>query len=111
MTPTALNKWYVRHAAGNMVPFSAYASAEWAYGPQKLERYNGVPSAEILGQPAAGYSTGDAIAAMEALAAKLPPGVGFEWTGLSYEERLSGTQAPALYAISLILMFLCLAAL
>jgi multidrug efflux pump len=111
MMPDDFNKWYMRNAAGNMVPFSAFASAEWTYGPQKLERYNGVPSFEILGQPAAGHSTGEAMAAMEALAAKLPPGVGFEWTGLSYEERLSGSQAPALYAISLIVVFLCLAAL
>jgi multidrug efflux pump len=111
MMPDDLNKWYVRNTTGSMVPFSAFASAEWGTGPQKLERYNGVPSVEVLGQPAIGRSTGDAMTEIEALSAKLPAGIGFEWTGLSYEERLSGSQAPALYAISLIVVFLCLAAL
>ncbi|ARP86475.1 efflux RND transporter permease subunit [Bordetella genomosp. 9] len=111
MLPDDLNKWYVRNAAGDMVPFSSFASAEWTYGPQKLNRYNGVPSYEILGQPSPGHSTGEAMAEMERLAASLPPGIGYEWTGLSFEERLSGSQAPALYAISLIVVFLCLAAL
>jgi multidrug efflux pump len=111
MMPDDLNKWYVRNADGRMVPFSAFASAQWESGPQKLERYNGVPSIEVLGQPAPGLSTGEAIATVEALAAKLPAGVGFEWTGLTYEELLSGSQAPALYAISLIVVFLSLAAL
>ena len=94
-----------------MVPFSAFAKATWSYGPQKLNRYNGVPSYNIQGQAAPGYSSGAAMEEMERLAAKLPVGVGFEWTGLSFEERLSGAQAPALYAISLIVVFLCLAAL
>jgi multidrug efflux pump len=111
MLPDDLNKWYVRNAQGDMVPFSAFASAQWTYGPQKLNRYNGVPAFEILGQPAPGYSTGQAMAEMERLAATMPAGIGYEWTGLSYEERLSGSQAPALYAISLIVVFLCLAAL
>src|SRR3546814_17029138 len=94
-----------------MVPFSALATGEWAYGPQQLQRYNGVAAYEIQGSPAPGYSSGEAMAAMEQLAAKLPAGIGFEWTGLSQEERLSGSPAPALYAISLIVVFLCLAAL
>jgi len=111
MLPEDLNKWYVRNKAGDMVPFSAFAKATWSYGPQKLNRYNGVPSYNIQGQAAPGYSSGAAMAEMESLASKLPVGVGFEWTGLSFEERLSGAQAPALYAISLIVVFLCLAAL
>jgi multidrug efflux pump len=111
MQPEDLNKWYVKNSAGDMVPFSAFASAHWAYGSPRLERYNGMSSAEILGAPAPGRSTGDAMHAMEEMAAKLPAGIGFEWTGLSYQERMSGSQAPALYAISLLVVFLCLAAL
>jgi multidrug efflux pump len=111
MLPEDLNKWYVRNAAGGMVPFSAFASGEWTFGPQKLDRYNGAPSFEIQGEPLPGVSSGEALDEMEKLTAKLPKGVGFEWTGLSYEERLSGSQAPMLYAISLIVVFLCLAAL
>jgi multidrug efflux pump len=111
MMPEDLNKWYVRNSAGSMVPFSAFASAEWTMGPQKLERFNGVSSLEILGQPAPGHSTGEAMATVEALAAKLPQGVGYEWTGLSFEERMAGAQAPLLYAISLMVVFLSLAAL
>ncbi|AKQ56036.1 efflux RND transporter permease subunit [Bordetella hinzii] len=111
MLPEDLDKWYVRNASGDMVPFSAFAKAHWTYGPQKLNRYNGVPSYNIQGEAAPGRSSGEAMAEMERLAAKLPTGIGFEWTGLSYEERLSGAQAPALYAISLIVVFLCLAAL
>jgi len=111
MLPQDLGKWYVRNADGQMVSFDAFASARWSFGPQKLGRYNGVPSYEILGEPAPGYSSGYAMQVMEELAAKLPPGVGYEWTGLSFEERLSGAQAPALYAISLIVVLLCLAAL
>ncbi|MGE8619239.1 MAG: efflux RND transporter permease subunit, partial [Achromobacter spanius] len=111
MLPEDLNKWYVRNSAGDMVPFSAFSKATWSFGPQKLNRYNGVPSYNIQGQAAPGYSSGAAMEEMEKLAAKLPVGVGFEWTGLSFEERLSGAQAPALYAISLIVVFLCLAAL
>jgi multidrug efflux pump len=94
-----------------MVPFSAFADAKWSHGSPKLERYNGVPSVEILGEPIAGVSTGAALDAMVGYVKKLPPGFDLEWTGLSYEERLSGSQAPALYALSLIVVFLCLAAL
>ncbi len=111
MNPEDLNKWYVRNSAGTMVPFSAFASGKWIYGSPKLARYNGVEGVEILGSPAPGYSTGEAMAEVERIAAKLPKGVGLSWTGLSYEERLSGSQAPALYAISMLMVFLCLAAL
>lgn len=111
MSPEDIKKWYVRNASGTMVPFSAFAKGEWIYGAPKLSRYNGVEAMEILGAPAAGYSTGEAMAEVEAIAAKLPKGVGISWTGLSYEERLSGSQAPALYALSLLMVFLCLAAL
>ncbi|MEE8740619.1 MAG: efflux RND transporter permease subunit, partial [Rahnella inusitata] len=111
MLPSDINNLYVRGSAGQMVPFSAFSSAKWEYGSPRLERYNGLPSMEILGQPAPGKSSGDAMAMMESLASKLPSGIGYDWTGLSYQERLSGNQAPALYAISLIVVFLCLAAL
>jgi len=111
MSPEDLDKWFVRNAKGQMVPFSAFASAHWSYGSPRLERYNGNPSVEIVGQPAPGKSTGDAMAAVEKIAASLPAGIGYEWTGISYEERQSGSQAPALYAISLLVVFLSLAAL
>lgn len=111
MLPDDIGKWYVRNSSGTMVPFSAFSSAKWQYGSPRLERYNGLPSMEILGQPAAGKSSGDAMNLMEQLASKLPTGIGYDWTGMSYQERLSGNQAPALYAISLIVVFLCLAAL
>ncbi|WP_223480145.1 MULTISPECIES: efflux RND transporter permease subunit [unclassified Pseudomonas] len=111
MSPEDLDKWYVRNAAGKMVPFSAFASGEWVFGSPKLARYNGVPAEEILGGPAPGYSTGDAMAEAQAIAAQLPPGVALAWTGLSYEEKLSGSQAPVMYALSLLVVFLCLAAL
>jgi len=111
MSPEDLNKWYVRNSAGEMVPFSAFASGSWIFGAPKLSRYNGVESMEILGTPAPGYSSGEAMAEVERLARQLPKGIGFAWTGLSFEERLSGSQAPALYALSLLMVFLCLAAL
>jgi len=111
MLPQDLDKWYVRNATGKMIPFSAFSSAHWAYGSPKLERYNGNSSLEFLGAPAPGKSSGDALKAMESLVSKLPKGIGYDWTGLSYEERLSGSQAPALYAISITIVFLCLAAL
>ena len=111
MQPQGMDDWFVRNGAGRMVPFSAFASAHWTVGSPKLERYNGTPSLELLGAPAPGRSTGNALAAMEAAVAKLPKGMGYEWTGLSYEEKRSGSQAPALYAISLTVVFLCLAAL
>src|SRR5690606_8277247 len=106
-----LAKWYVRNHEGEMVPFSAFTSGEWVYGPQKLTRFNGVPAYNIQGQAAPGHSSGEAMDLMEQLVAQLPPGVGLEWTGISYEERLSGAQAPLLYAVSLLVVFLCLAAL
>ena len=111
MSPEDLSNWYVRNSSGAMVPFSAFASSHWGFGSPRLERYNGQSSVEIQGSPAPGVSTGTAMAEMESLIKQLPPGIGFEWTGLSYEERLSGSQAPALYAISLLIVFLCLAAL
>ncbi|MCM2319524.1 MAG: efflux RND transporter permease subunit, partial [Pseudomonas sp.] len=111
MDPEDLDKWFVRNAEGQMVPFSAFASGQWIYGPPKLSRYNGVPAMEVLGAAAPGYSSGEAMIEVEKLAAELPPGVGLAWTGLSYEERLAGGQAPALYALSLLVVFLCLAAL
>ena len=111
MLPQDLDRWYVRNGTGQMIPFSAFSSAHWTYGSPKLERYNGSSSLELLGAPAPGKSSGDALAAMEKLTAQLPKGVGYEWTGLSYEERLSGSQAPLLYAVSLTVVFLCLAAL
>lgn len=111
MLPSDIDKWYVRNSDDRMVPFSAFSSAQWQYGSPRLERYNGLPSLEILGQAAPGRSSGDAMQLMEQLATKLPKGVGYQWTGMSYQERMSGDQAPALYAISLIVVFLCLAAL
>lgn len=111
MLPQDINEWYVRGSSGQMVSFSAFSTAHWEYGSPRLERYNGLPSMEILGQATPGKSTGEAMAMMEQLAGKLPTGIGYDWTGMSYQERLSGNQAPALYAISLIVVFLCLAAL
>jgi multidrug efflux pump len=111
MLPEDINKWYVRNSAGEMAPFSAFATARWQYGSPRLERYNGIPSVEVMGQAAPGISTGEAMAEMEKMAAQLPPGVGYEWTGLSYEEKHAGAQAPALYAISLLVVFLSVAAL
>jgi hydrophobe/amphiphile efflux-1 (HAE1) family protein len=111
MLPQDLDRWYVRNGTGQMVPFSAFSGAHWTYGSPKLERYNGSASLEFLGAPKPGKSSGDALKAMEALVAQMPKGIGFDWTGLSYEERLSGSQAPMLYAVSLTIVFLCLAAL
>ncbi|MEB0270692.1 efflux RND transporter permease subunit, partial [Pseudomonas sp. 5B4] len=111
MSPEDLKKWYVRNATGEMVPFASFASGKWVYGSPKLSRYNGVTAEEILGVPAPGYSTGQAMDEVESIIKKLPAGIGYSWTGLSYEERLSGSQAPALYALSLLVVFLCLAAL
>ncbi|WP_283011371.1 efflux RND transporter permease subunit [Cronobacter turicensis] len=111
MLPSDIGAIYVRGSGGDMVPLSAFTTSHWIYGSPRLERYNGMPSMEILGEAAPGRSTGEAMALMESLAAKLPSGIGYDWTGLSYQERLSGNQAPALYAISLVVVFLCLAAL
>ncbi|MCL2345977.1 MAG: efflux RND transporter permease subunit [Desulfobulbus sp.] len=111
MKPEDMNLWYVRNAKGNMVSFDVFGKGYWTFGSPKLERYNGVSSMQIQGQGAPGISTGQAMTAMEQHAAKLPPGIGFEWTGISYQERQSGSQAPLLYAISILVVFLCLAAL
>ncbi len=111
MAPDDVGKIFVRNATGTMVPLSAFARLEWTFGSPALQRYNGFPSIEIVGAAPPGKSTGEAMQAMEEMAAKLPSGIGYEWTGLSYEERLSGAQAPRLYLISLIAVFLCLAAL
>ncbi|MHB8881600.1 MAG: efflux RND transporter permease subunit [Thermodesulfovibrionales bacterium] len=111
MLPEDINSWYVKNRNGEMVPFSAFSTARWQYGSPRLERYNGIPSAEIMGQAAPGISTGEAMAEMERMAAQLPIGIGYEWTGLSYEEKNAGAQAPALYAISLLVVFLSVAAL
>ncbi|KAJ0338544.1 hypothetical protein COL154_014252, partial [Colletotrichum chrysophilum] len=111
MLPSDLSRWYVRNTSGGMVPFDAFMDGPWTLGPQKVEGYNGQTSYEIQGAPAPGTSSGQAIATMEKLLAKLPKGVGYEWTGLSYEQLQGGSQTGALYAISLIVVLLALAAL
>jgi HAE1 family hydrophobic/amphiphilic exporter-1/multidrug efflux pump len=111
MDPEDLNLWYVRNRTGEMVPFSTFATGRWIYGSPKLERFNGIPAVGIQGEPGEGHSSGEAMTALEGIVGQLPAGVGYEWSGLSYEERLSGANAPALYAISLLVVFLCLAAL
>lgn len=111
MLPTDLEKIYVRNKAGQMVPYSSFASGHWIYGSPRLERYNGFPSMNIWGEPAPGRSSGEAMQAMEEIIAKLPQGIGFEWTGISYQERMARAQAPILYAFSIFVIFLCLAAL
>ena len=111
MLPDDLTNWYVRNSNNEMVPFSAFARGQWTYGPPQLNRYDGVPATEILGQPAHGISTGQAMTEMERLAAQLPPGIGYGWTGLSYEERASGSQAIYAYGLAMVVTFLCLAAL
>ena len=111
MQPDDLNAWYARNSAGDMVPFSAIAQSRWGWGSPRLERYNGRSAVEIMGQAAPGVSSGDAMAAIEQLATELPAGIGLSWSGLSYEERLAGSQAPALYALSILVVFLALAAL
>ncbi|AEF46790.1 transporter, hydrophobe/amphiphile efflux-1 (HAE1) family [Serratia sp. AS12] len=111
MLPGDIDKWYVRNGAGGMVPFSAFSTSHWEYGSPRLERYNGSSAVEIVGEAAEGVSTGTAMAEMEKIVSQLPTGFGLEWTAMSYQERLSGSQAPALYAISLLVVFLCLAAL
>ncbi|MFI5281467.1 MAG: efflux RND transporter permease subunit, partial [Gemmatimonadales bacterium] len=111
MNPEDLQSLFVRNAAGSMVPFTAFAAGSWTYGSPKLERYNGVPSVEIQGQAAPGQSTGQAMAVMETLMGKLPAGIGHEWTGISLQEQQSGSQAPLLYGLSLLVVLLALAAL
>lgn len=105
------DKWHVRNNAGQMVSFAAFATGKWIYGSPKLERYNGVPAVELLGVPAPGISSGEAMAEVEKIAAQLPAGVRLSWTGLSYEERMAGDQTLGLYTLSLLIVFLCLAAL
>lgn len=111
MNPDDLKLWYVRNSSGGMVPFGSIATGHWTYGSPKLERYNGISSMEIQGEGAPGKSTGQAMTEIEKLAQKLPVGFGYEWTGISYQEIQSGSQAPILYGISILVVFLCLAAL
>ena len=111
MLPKDLEKLYVRNTAGKMVPFASFASGHWAYGSPRLERFNGFPSLNILGEPAPGRSSGEAMQIMEDAVAKLPKGIGFDWTGLSYQERMATSQGPILYAFSILVIFLCVAAL
>ncbi|MCA0176027.1 MAG: efflux RND transporter permease subunit [Proteobacteria bacterium] len=111
MAPEDFDRWQVKNSAGDMVPFSAFATSRWVYGSPRLERYNGVGAMEIQGQAAPGISSGTAMAEMERMAAELPPGFVIEWTGLSYQERAAGEQTSLLYMLSLIIVFLCLAAL
>jgi hydrophobe/amphiphile efflux-1 (HAE1) family protein len=111
MLPKDIEKLYVRNTTGKMVPFSAFAAAHWSSGSPRLERFNGFPSVNIQGEPAAGKSSGEAMQAMEEIIAKLPQGIGYEWTGLSYQERMGGSQAPLMYTLSVVVIFLCVAAL
>jgi len=111
MLPRDLERLFVKNNAGKMVPFSAFSSGRWTSGSPRLERYNGFPSMNILGQAAPGYSSGDAMRAMEEIIAKLPRGVGYDWTGLSYQERMASSQTGLLYGFSIFVIFLCLAAL
>jgi multidrug efflux pump len=111
MQPEDIKQWYVRNGGGEMVPFSAFTSGHWSFGSPRLERFNGNPAVEIMGEAAAGKSSGDAMATIDKLVSQLPSGFGYEWTGTSYQEQQSGSQAPALYAISILVVFLCLAAL
>ncbi|WP_188013928.1 efflux RND transporter permease subunit [Photobacterium damselae] len=111
MSPKDISDWYVRNNKGEMVPFSAFSQSHWGFGSPRLARYNGNSAFEILGEAAPGYSTGEAMEAIEQIASKLPEGITVSWTGMSYQERLAGSQAPMLYALSMLVVFLCLAAL
>jgi multidrug efflux pump len=111
MSPEDIGRLYVRNKTGTMVPFSAFTTLKWIYASPRLEHYNGLPSLDMVANVAPGRSSGDAMNEVERLVSKLPTGIGIEWTGQSYQERLSGSQAPALYGISLLVVFLCLAAL
>ncbi len=111
MVPGDFNQWSVRNNVGEMVPFSAFATSRWQYGSPRLERYNGVSAVQIQGEAAPGESSGAAMDTIEQLASQLPDGFGIEWTGLSYQERAAGAQTPLLYTLSLLIVFLCLAAL
>jgi multidrug efflux pump subunit AcrB len=111
MLPNDLERLYVRNSSGTMTPFSSFATGHWTYGPPLLERYNSFPTFSIWGEPTPGNSSGEAMEAMEEIASKLPRGIGFDWTGISYQERMAKSQGPVLYAFSIIVIFLCLAAL
>ncbi|MGB6103954.1 MAG: efflux RND transporter permease subunit [Pusillimonas sp.] len=111
LAPEDFGKWYVRNSQGEMVPFSAFASGEWTYGSPKLQRFNGVPAMQIQGQPASGYTTGEAMQAIDEIMDKLPGGLGVAYNGTSYEERQTGSQAPLLYTLTVLIVFLSLAAL
>ncbi|HPZ81990.1 MAG TPA: efflux RND transporter permease subunit, partial [Thermogutta sp.] len=111
MLPEDLQRLYVRNQEGKMVPFDSFATTRWTSGSPRLERFNGFPAVNIWGEPAPGHSSGEAMRAMEELVGKLPPGVGFDWRGISYQERMATTQAPILYAFSILVIFLCVAAL
>ncbi len=111
MVPEDFGRWYVRNASGGMVPFSAFSRSRWTYGSPRLERFNGVPAVNITGGPAPGISSGTAMAEMERIATQLPPGYSLEWSGASYQERTASAQTTLLYALSLLIVFLCLAAL
>ncbi len=111
MAPQDLDKLFIRNKSGSMVPLSSLATGSWASGSPQLERYNGFPSIDIMGEATPGHSTGEAMAAMEELSKKLPHGIGYDWTGLSYQERISTQQGPILYAFSIFVIFLCVAAL
>ncbi len=111
MAPEDFNRWYVRNQDGEMVPFSAFATSKWEYGSPRLERFNGLPATEINGEPAPGVSSGDAMAEVERIVSELPPGYTLAWSGASYQERAAGSQTPLLYTLSVLVVFLCLAAL
>ena len=111
MKPEDIGRWYVRNGDGEMVSFATFARTDWTFGSPRLERYSGMSSYEIVGSPAEGVSSGDAMAAVEEIITQLPAGIGYEWAGQSYQERLAGSQAHALYALSILFVFLCLAAL
>ena len=111
MLPGDLGRWTVRNTAGAMVPFSAFSTQGWSSAPAALARFNGTSSMEISGQAAPGVSSGEAMVEMARLVKELPGGFGLAWSGLSFQEQQSGSQAPLLYAISLLFVFLCLAAL
>ncbi|WJV53901.1 efflux RND transporter permease subunit [Prodigiosinella aquatilis] len=111
VTPEDLNQWYFRNSSNQMVPYSAFGSGKWGYGSPRFERFNGLSAVNIMGSPAAGYSSGDAVKAVDEIAAKLPKGFRVQWHGLSYEEQSAGSQTTALYTLSVLMVFLCLAAL
>ena len=110
MSPEDFQKWSVRNTDGEMVPFATFATTRWTFGSPRLERYNGLPAMEIVGEAAPGVSSGAAMEEVERFVAQLPPGIGLEWTGLSYQERAAGARTSVLYLLSLLIVFLCLAA-